>query len=483
MKIVVKWLILCAMLAIGEALAFYLPYFSSAWPYILVLALFVALIAFGFRWCYLYLVSILLLGVTVAWIHIAERREVLTQMVELNRGRPVEVEFKVPSTIKYLEDSKGVTKVTFPSSVHGVDVTVNIYIKDGEELPKPSEVWRCNGWLGRNSEGKIFGKRRFWVRGKGSSAKLVKKSDKYFSLARIVGYIRDDVSKRIGMGVESNGEIKNLNRALLLGDKSGISADMRKDFANSGTAHLFAVSGLHVFVIAKFFSILLCFTGFPVRYRAIPLLPLIWLYILVVGAGPSSVRAGIMATFYFLAPLFWRKGDSLVSWALTFILVHIVKPENLINTGSQLSFVVMLGLVVWNRIAKEFKGRIFSVLAPSFVAWAFGVPIVAATFDVITPGGLVANLLAVPVACLSVVLSASGVLVSYVSYFMASLLNEASYMMTSIMIGLARTTSSVGLANFEVEKWTFIECMLWYAIICVSMWAVYMYRTRVTIRI
>lgn len=482
MTIGIKWFILCAVLAAGEACAFALPYLSPAWPSAAALAILAALTAFGVsrrRW---YLVSLFFAGMMLAWIAVSGRKETIVEHVELNRGRPVTAEFKIPESIRYYDLDDGSRKAVFAGEIRGVDVAANVYLERGEEVPKSGEIWRCTGWIGRESKGGIFGRRRFWVRGKGSGARFVADAGACGAMERAVASVRRDVSGRIGAGLAKKGEAEDLNRALLLGDRSVMDSRTRKVFADSGTAHLFAVSGLHVFVIAKFFSVILSFTGFPARFKAIPLIPLVWFYVLVVGAGPSSVRAGIMATFFFLAPLFWRKSDSLTAWALTFLSVHIAFPENLVNTGSQLSFVVMLGLVVWNRAACGLKGGFAKLFAPSFVAWVSGVPIVAATFAVITPGGLAANIIAVPAACCSVVLSASGVLASYVSDSLAGLFNAAAHMSTSILVGLARTAGAVGWSNFEVERWSFTECAAWYCAAAFGMWCFHAWRSRVAVR-
>lgn len=478
MTVGIKWFIACAAIAAGEATAFAIAYFSSAWPAALLAVFLSALTAFGLRRGRWYLASLFFAGMALAWIAVSRTADVLVKTAELNRGRPVTVEVAIPDSIRCFESAGGGIKAVFPFEIRGIAVIGNIYLEKGVEPPKPGDIWSCTGWVGRESKGGFFGKRRFWVRGKGSSARFLRRDDGGFPLKRIAAAIRRDISERVGAGAAVDGEIRSLNRALLLGDRSGVGRELRAAFADSGTAHLFAVSGLHVLVIAKFFSVLLSLTGFPSRFKALALIPLVWLYVLVVGAGPSSVRAGVMATFYFSAPLFWRKSDSLSAWAQTFILIHTVKPENLVNTASQLSFVVMLGLVVWNRVASGLKWGIADAFAPSFVAWASGVPVVAATFSVVTPGGLVANLIAVPMACFSVVLTAAGVLFSYVSYTFAGLFSAAAYMTTSIMVGLARTTGAVGWSSFEVEKWSFVQCALWYGAVACCIRFFYLWRIR-----
>lgn len=478
----VKWFALCAALAFGEAVAFMLPFMHPAWPTVAVAGVLVTLFAFGCRWRFWPLPGVFFAGAVIAWSCISERTRTIVELTELNRGKPVESAFKIPSSVKCYEESHGFRKVVFPSEVRDIEVIVNLYVPAGEVVPKEGETWLCRGWMGRETRDGLFGRRRFWVRGNGSEAKRVEDSSSRSSVDGFVARTRSEFSSRVGAGLRRKSEVEVLNKALLLGERSHIDPETRKAFVDSGMAHLFAVSGLHVLIIAKFFSVLLSFTGFPARFRAIVLIPLIWFYVLLVGAGPSAVRAGMMASLCWTAALFWRRSDPLTAWAQTFALVHVFSPEMLISTGSQLSFAVMLGLVMWNHIAKGVKGNFVRMFAPTAVAWIFGVPIIAATFAVITPGGLFVNIIAVPIAGLSVVLTALGVTFSYVSSFLAGVFSAAAHMTTSVLLALAHLAGAMGWSNFEIEKWSLLECAAWYMATALVMWAIYDYRRRPSVK-
>lgn len=482
MTVGTKWFIFCGFLVAGEAIAFALPYCHRAWPLALYAGGLMSLYAFSKAWRGWFLPTVFCAGAALAWGRIAEHSTTLVELAELNRGRPVEAEFTIPASIKHYGEKDGWCKAVFPGDVRGVDVTVNLYLPAGAEMPSAGETWSCTGWMGLSSRGGIFGRRRFWVRGKGSSAKRVAANCEG-RVQSFIGRVRGDLSQRVGAGLGARSEITALNRALLLGGRSNMDRDTRASFADSGTAHLFAVSGLHVFVIGKFLSILLSLTGFPSRFKAFLLVPLIWFYVSIVGAGPSSVRAAVMATLHWSAAFFWRRSDPLVAWAQTFALVHIVCPANLVSVASQLSFAVMLGLVSWNRIASGLKEGALKLLAPTAVAWASGVPIIAATFAVITPGGLVANIVAVPVAALSVMLTAAGALASYVSTALAGVFNAAAYMTTSVTVGLARVTAASGWSNFNIEPWTFLNCAAWYATVAGALALLHRHLHRPAVRI
>lgn len=472
MSVGAKWFVSCGFLAAGEAVAFVLPYLAPVRVAVAAAGVVLSLYAFGREWRVWPLPAVFCLGAVLAWIQVAERSRVLVELTELNRGRPVEAEFKVPASVRHYDGKDGWRKTVFPGSVRGVDVTVCLYLPFDTPPPTSGETWACTGWMGRSSRSGIFGRRRFWVRGRGSSARCISKSGA-MRFDSVVQAVREDLAARVGAGLAVTNEITVLNRALLLGGRADMDRATRASFADSGTAHLFAVSGLHVLVVGKFLSVLLSLSGFPPRFKAFVLVPLVWFYVLIVGAGPSSVRAAVMATLYWSAALFWRRSDPLVAWAQTFVLVHIASPANLVSVASQLSFAVMLGLVSWNRIAEGLQKGVLKLLAPTAVAWAAGVPVIAATFAVITPGGLFANLLAVPVAALSVVFTAAGALSSYLSVTVAGVFNAAACMTTSVMVGLARVTAAVSWSNFRVEAWSFLDCVMWYAAVAGMMWAMY----------
>lgn len=478
MTIGIKWFVLCGALALGEAIAFLLPLMYPVWPLVLVLGILLTLFAFSLSWRYWILIGVFSFGAVLAWVTVDLRTQVIIETAELNKGKAVEATFTIPSSVKSYNEDKKYRKFVFPGEVRGIKVMVNLYIEQGQQEPKAGERWLCEGWMGRNSRGGIMGYRRFWVRGKGSSAKCIASKGEVSGLNSLIARVRNDFSRRSGTGLANKGEVEVLNKALVLGERSNIDRQTRDAFAASGTAHLFAVSGLHVFVIAKFFSIILALTGFPSRFKAFILIPLVWFYVLLVGAGPSAVRAGMMASLYWSAAVFWRKSDPLVAWAQTFAIVHILKPETLISTGSQLSFAVMLGLVLWNRIASGLKNRFATVFAPTVIAWVFGTPIIAATFSVITPGGLVVNLLAVPIAVFSVILSVLGILFSYISSYLAGVFNSAAHMSTSIVLGLARTAGAIGWSSFEIEKWSLLECVVWYVVVALVLWIIHIYQSR-----
>lgn len=283
--------------------------------------------------------------------------------------------------------------------------------------------------------------------------------------------LKADLSRRVGIGLEHDRETVVLNRAILLGERDGIPKTTKQTFVESGTIHVFAISGLHVMIVAKVLMFFVACLFVPLRLQgAIALLP-VWGYVVLIGSPPSAIRAALMATICFAAPLCWRRPNGVVAWSLAFFIVHIVFPELIADTGSQLSHVVMLAIIVAGRIS---RGTFFV----TFAAWAAGLPIAAMAFGRITPGGLVANLVLIATAAYSVVAGAVGALVSYVSVALAVHLNNLSALMTDAMVCLSETVARLPGANFEIDPWDPLMCAEWYVALGLFFFLVHHVRAR-----
>ena len=99
-------------------------------------------------------------------------------------------------------------------------------------------------------------------------------------------------------------------------------------------------------VVARVLLFISALVFVPYRFQGVAAIPAVWGYVFVVGTSPSAVRAALMATFYSTAPLLWRRPSGVVSLALSFTAVHVVNPRQIVDTGSQLSFIVMLAIVM-----------------------------------------------------------------------------------------------------------------------------------------
>ena len=466
-----KWLMLCAALAVGEASGFAMPVLAPAWPVAVALAVLAALVGWGFTQRWTPFAVVFFAGLALALAVANERRRTLDNALELNRGRPTEAEFEIPDSVLSRRDGNGGTRASFPGVIGGVRVMVRVALPEGAGVPRPGERWAFAGWLERTDEDSFAARRTFWVVGAGSSARRVRGADASFS-GSLLRTVRADLSRRVGLGLEDSPETADLNRAILLGERRRISAESRAAFASAGTIHVFAISGLHVLVVARLIFVVLALMRFPLRISGLMLLPFLWSYVWLVGMGPSAVRAATMASFHYCSWLFWRRPNGLVSWSFAFLATHALAPWRILDVGCSLSFSVMLALALWSRVRATLDGPAMRAWEVAVVAWAAGVPVVAHVFGHFTPGGLLANLVAVPAVAVSVTAGALGAAASYFSDPVATHLNGCAALATTVMAGVSRLVAALPFADVKIVSWSFFSCCAWYAAMAVMFAAV-----------
>ncbi len=148
-------------------------------------------------------------------------------------------------------------------------------------------------------------------------------------------------------------------RALLLGQRGPLPEDLKEEFRNTGTAHLLAISGLHVGVLMAL-ALGICSAvlgrGWGM-YLIIPLL-LIWLYALISGLPLSVVRAAIMGSVVLAALALGRPRAVLPTLSLSAAVMVAVSPQALQQVSFQLSFAGIAGIV----LAMPYVSRVTATL-------------------------------------------------------------------------------------------------------------------------
>jgi len=200
--------------------------------------------------------------------------------------------------------------------------------------------------------------------------------------------------------------------ALLLGARGSLPEQDDQAFRAAGVAHVLALSGLHVGLLAAGGWWLLGLVRLPGTWRYLLLVPAVGLYVLLGGARVSLVRAGIMFAVLGVFWVLWAQGWVLRRWldpvqglALAAVAVILVWPHATLEAGFQLSFAatgaILLLLPHWTasplrkRLPKGLRWPV-DLLAVTACAQVGALPFLGASFGYVTPYGLVANLVLVP---------------------------------------------------------------------------------------
>jgi competence protein ComEC len=206
-----------------------------------------------------------------------------------------------------------------------------------------------------------------------------------------------------------SGEEGGMLRAIVLGDRSSLSAKVREAFLGSGTYHILVISGLHVGFLAG----LLFFFSRAIRLSlsASSLLTVggVVFYVLLTGGSPPIVRAGLMMSLYLLALIVGRERDLANAVALAAFVLLLWNPLYLFDAGFQLTFVatgaILLALRRFDlsRLPRLPRWVLASLLASTAATLATGI-LLAFHFNRVSLMGVVANLVMVPLGgCLTAV--------------------------------------------------------------------------------
>ncbi|WP_298653065.1 ComEC/Rec2 family competence protein [uncultured Proteiniphilum sp.] len=139
--------------------------------------------------------------------------------------------------------------------------------------------------------------------------------------------------------------------ALTLGYKVHLSNDLQEAFRASGTAHVLALSGLHVGIIYAVISLLFSFfgkSGYGFLARQWLIITALWAFVFIVGMSASVVRAAIMLTLFSIGDLYHRNGFTYNSLAAAAFFILIFRPFSLFDVGFQMSFGAVFGILFFN---------------------------------------------------------------------------------------------------------------------------------------
>lgn len=171
--------------------------------------------------------------------------------------------------------------------------------------------------------------------------------------------LRQRAKQSLSMGEAGREDLARVYRAMLLGERLDLTPAQKKNFRLSGTAHLFAISGLHVGIIAGIlFGVLNLFRlGEGTRWLLGMLL--LGFYVLLTGAPPSAQRAYLMVLCLWGGRLVNRGyagGSALFASAFA---VTLLDPRQPFMLGFQLSYAVVFAILIYGvPLAEAIRNRL-----------------------------------------------------------------------------------------------------------------------------
>ncbi len=189
--------------------------------------------------------------------------------------------------------------------------------------------------------------------------------------------------------------------ALLTGGSETIDDEVITTFRNTGVAHIFAVSGLHIGFLATALGLLFSKIKINGYLKTFIFSLVLFFYSGVCGFSASSIRACIMCTVMLLTNVTGHKYDGLTSVSLAGFIILISSSVQLFCVGFQLSFVVVTGILLFTpamtRLLKFLPKKLASSLATVLSAQLSGIPILLYAFNKFSSISIIVNLLFIPV--------------------------------------------------------------------------------------
>ena len=275
-------------------------------------------------------------------------------------------------------------------------------------MPGTFDQFQYNALVGTDATGIVYNIEKLGQTNDDCASKLAK--------------MRRELTKVTLSKMSKYGSAGAIASALLTGDKSAIQPDVRDKFINSGTAHILAISGLHMSIVASvvFFTLYkilqylsyFCETFSAKRVAAIITIPATLLYLALSGFSPSATRAFIMTSVFLVGIILGRGVLSLRSVAAAGFVILLFNPGAIFLVSFQLSFCAVVALISFyesfqykinNFKIKDFGilGKVFfyilSTLVTTLIASIATLPISVAVFNRLSLSGMLGNLIAIPI--------------------------------------------------------------------------------------
>jgi competence protein ComEC len=283
----------------------------------------------------------------------------------------------------------------------------------------------------------------------------------------------------------------SLAQGIVLGIRYTIPTEVKGDFVRTGTAHILAISGLHLSIVAGILlSIGIWLFG---RRRHIYIwlaLAIIWLYALLTGMNPPIVRGTIMASLFLSAELLGRQRTAITSLAFVAAIMVGINPQILWDASFQLSFLAMAGLIFLSPLFQTVgrKGIIATMgeegvgvaltniitdslsvtLAATIAVW----PVIAHYFGIISLVGPLTTFLVLPALPGIIATGALAGLIGLFALTIAQGIGWLAWLFLSYMLLIVTGFASLPISAIKVGSVGTTPILVYYLVLAAAIWLI-----------
>lgn len=222
----------------------------------------------------------------------------------------------------------------------------------------------------------------------------------------------------------------SLLAGILFGVDTGLPRQLQQAFKNTGTAHIIAISGFNIAIIAGLFFSFFKWILKNERLGAFFAVLFVFLYAFLVGGDPAVMRAALMGSLSLFARQIGRRNAGINTLAVVALVMALVNPLTLWDVGFQLSFFATLGLILYaepfsnitarliEKISKTDNSAVVNIVNDNVIltlaAQVMTIPLMAYYFQRISLVSFIANPFILPVQPAVMILGGLAVFVSLV---------------------------------------------------------------------
>jgi competence protein ComEC len=250
--------------------------------------------------------------------------------------------------------------------------------------------------------------------------------------------------------------------ALVIARRAELDADLRERYTRSGLAHLLSISGLHVAFFAAWLGVVLARLRLGARPRFVASTVVMLAYVWLLGFPAPATRSAAMLGLLDIAKLRQRVVAPRGLVAFAALLVMLADPSAMQSIGAWLS-VAAVAAVIWAGRATERSPKLVRLFAPAAAATLLTAPITAYAFGTVAPIGVLANLVAIPLAGLAV----PGLMVALL--LSSSLLAAGAGLCLALLDLVARSAAALPGGHFiMIAGWP--AAATWIGVLAIAWW-------------
>lgn len=219
---------------------------------------------------------------------------------------------------------------------------------------------------------------------------------------------REAVLQVLRSNIPAEKDLLGIAEALLIGYTQDLDKDLVQAYSNTGVVHIIAISGMHLALIYVLLVAIFARLPFLKRAKGLQLVLVLiglWLFALLTGAGASVLRSAVMFSFVALGRHFGKQAGIYNALAVSAFVLLCYNPFYLWDVGFQLSYLAVLGIVLFQRpvyqcllVKNKWLDKVWQLASVSLAAQVLTFPVCIYYFHQFPNLFLLVNMVAVPLS-------------------------------------------------------------------------------------